>query len=165
MSFIIAFFAGMLTLLSPCTLPVIPFVFASVRGQKGQLLALLSGMVVMFTAVAFMVSVTSHWVASITAAGRWIALAFLAVTALTLLSTRIAQRITQPFVALGNRINNASNRRRGLTAAFLAGLATGMLWSPCAGPVLGALLSLAVVGNNPVSVGMLLAACGRGSSG
>ena len=164
MSFIIAFFAGMLTLLSPCTLPVIPFVYASVRGQKGQLLARLSGMVMMFTTVALLVTVASHWVASVTAAGRWIALAFLAVTALTLLSKRIAQHVTQPFVALGNRINNASNRRRGLTAAFLAGLATGMLWSPCAGPVLGAILSLAVVGKEPVSVGLLLAAYGSGAA-
>lgn len=164
MTLLIAFCAGMLTLLSPCTLPVIPFVFASVRGQKGQLLALLSGMVMMFTAVALLVTVTSHWVASVTAAGRWIALAFLAVTSLTLLSSRLAQYVTQPFVALGNRMNDASQRRRGLVAAGLAGMATGMLWAPCAGPVLGAILSLAVVGKDPVSVGLLLVAYGSGAA-
>lgn len=55
MTLLIAFLAGMLTLLSPCTLPIIPFVFASVRGRRGQLLALLSGMVLMFTLVALLV--------------------------------------------------------------------------------------------------------------
>lgn len=164
MSLIIAFLAGMLTLVSPCTLPVIPFVFASVRGRKSQLLALLSGMVIMFTAVALLATAASQWVIHITAAGRWVALLFLTVTALTLLSARVAQFITRPSVAMGNRLNNASNRSSGLPAALLAGLATGLLWSPCAGPVLGAILSLAVVAKNPVSIGLLLAAYASGAA-
>lgn len=52
MAIIIAFMGGMLTLLSPCTLPVIPFLFASVRGQKRHLAAMLTGMVLMFTLVS-----------------------------------------------------------------------------------------------------------------
>ncbi|WP_024560320.1 cytochrome c biogenesis protein/redoxin [Franconibacter pulveris 601] len=164
MTLTIAFLAGMLTLLSPCTLPVIPFVFASARGSKAQLLALLGGMVLMFTVVALLVSVASHWVVRITAVGRWVALAFLAVTALTLLSPRIAQLAARPFVALGNQINDASQRRGGLPAALLAGMATGMLWSPCAGPVLGAILSLAATGEKPLAVGVLLAAYGSGAA-
>jgi len=164
MSLFIAFLAGMLTLLSPCTLPVIPFVFASVHGRKGQLLALLGGMVIMFTSVALLAAVASQWVTRVTAAGRWIALLFLTLTALTLLSSRIAQFITRPFVAMGNQLNSASNRNSGLLAALLAGVATGLLWSPCAGPVLGAILSLAVVAKNPVSIGLLLAAYGSGAA-
>lgn len=164
MSLFIAFLAGMLTLLSPCTLPVIPFVFASVRGRKGQLLALLGGMVIMFTSVALLAAVASQWVTRVTAAGRWIALLFLTLTALTLLSSRIAQFITRPFVAMGSQLNSASNRNSGLLAALLAGVATGLLWSPCAGPVLGAILSLAVVAKNPVSIGLLLAAYGSGAA-
>ncbi|MBK4771084.1 MAG: cytochrome c biogenesis protein DipZ, partial [Pantoea sp. Morm] len=123
MTLLIAFLAGMLTLLSPCTLPIIPFVFASVRGRRGQLLALLSGMVLMFTLVALLVSLTSHWVSQVTSIGRDLALLFLAIAALTLISTRIAQRVTRPFVALGNRLNDASQRRSGVLAALLAGLA------------------------------------------
>ncbi len=164
MSLFIAFLAGMLTLLSPCTLPVIPFVFASVRGRKGQLLALLGGMVIMFTSVALLAVVASQWVTRVTAAGRWIALLFLTLTALTLLSSRIAQFITRPFVAMGNQLNSASSRNSGLLAALLAGVATGLLWSPCEGPVLGAILSLAVVAKNPVSIGLLLAAYGSGAA-
>lgn len=51
-----------------------------------------------------------------------------------------------------------------MLAALLAGLATGLLWSPCAGPVLGAILSLAVVGDHPLSVGVLLLAYGSGAA-
>ncbi len=164
MSLLIAFLAGMLTLLSPCTLPVIPFVFASVRGRKGQLLVLLSGMVMMFTAVALLAAVASQWVIRLTTIGRWMALLFLTLTALTLLSSHIAQFLARPFVALGNHLNSASNRHTGLLAALLAGLATGLLWSPCAGPILGAILSLAAVAKNPVSVSLLLVAYGSGAA-
>ncbi|ADU69178.1 cytochrome c biogenesis protein DipZ [Pantoea sp. At-9b] len=162
MSFIIAFLAGMLTLLSPCTLPVIPLVFASVRGKKGQMAALLVGMVLVFTLISLLISVASNWVVQVTQAGRWLALLFLALTAITLLSTRAAQIITAPLMLLGNRINDASHRRSGLTAALLAGLAIGMLWSPCAGPVLGAILSLAITAKDPLSPGVLLIAYGSG---
>ncbi|ROR15156.1 cytochrome c biogenesis protein DipZ [Erwinia sp. JUb26] len=158
----IAFIAGMLTLLSPCTLPVIPLVFASVRGSRRKIIALLAGMVLMFTAVALLVSVTSHWVAGVTAAGRWIALCFLTLVALTLLSSRVAQWISRPLVALGNHINDESHRQQGLAAALLAGMAIGLLWAPCAGPILGAILSLSVSGASSVSVALLLAAYGSG---
>ena len=77
MAVVIAFLAGMLTLLSPCTLPVIPLVFASVRGRKGQLLLLLLGMVVMFTAVSLLATAASSRLVNLTIIGRWLALGFL----------------------------------------------------------------------------------------
>lgn len=81
MTVIIAFLGGMLTLLNPCTLPVIPFLFASMKEQKRHLAALLGGMVLMFTALSLLVTVASAWVTQISAAGRWLALAFLTVVA------------------------------------------------------------------------------------
>lgn len=77
MSIFIAFLGGMLTLLSPCTLPVIPLLFASVRGRRGQLAIMLAGMALMFGAVSWLVTVASGWVVNLTLAGRGLALAFL----------------------------------------------------------------------------------------
>lgn len=73
MSILIAFLGGMLTLLSPCTLPVIPL-FASVRGRRGQLAIMLAGMALMFGAVSWLVTVASGWVVNLTsqaAVWRW----------------------------------------------------------------------------------------------
>ncbi|MFU0922882.1 cytochrome c biogenesis protein DipZ [Kluyvera sichuanensis] len=162
MAIFIAFFGGMLTLLSPCTLPVIPFLFASVKGQKRHLTAMLAGMVVMFTALSLLVTVASAWVTQVTLAGRWLALAFLSTVALSLISPHIAQRLMAPVVRLGNQVNDRSLSHRGVIAALLAGMATGLLWAPCAGPVLGAILSLSIVHGNSVSSGVLLAAYGSG---
>ena len=162
MSIFIAFLGGMLTLLSPCTLPVIPLLFASVRGRRGQLAIMLAGMALMFGAVSWLVTVASGWVVNLTLAGRGLALAFFALVGLSLLSQRVAQRLTSPLVALGNQLNNASSRQRGWIGSLLAGLAVGLLWAPCAGPVLGAILSLGFVHPGQATTGGLLLAYGSG---
>lgn len=144
MSILIAFLGGMLTLLSPCTLPVIPLLFASVRGRRGQMAIMLAGMALMFGAVSWLVTVASGWVVNLTLAGRGLALAFFALVGLSLLSQRVAQRLTSPLVALGNQLNDASSRQRGWIGSLLAGLAVGLLWAPCAGPVLGRYLAWAL---------------------
>ncbi|HCA0809336.1 TPA: cytochrome c biogenesis protein DipZ, partial [Raoultella ornithinolytica] len=113
MSLPIAFFGGMLTLLSPCTLPVIPLIFANLRGKRSHLLLLLGGMVLMFTGMSLLVTLASSGIVSLTLAGRWLALIFLALVGLSLLSQRVAQRLASPLVALGNRINDRSYRHAG----------------------------------------------------
>lgn len=162
MPVLIAFLGGMLSLLSPCTLPVIPLLFAAFRGQKRQIIALLAGMVAMFTAVALLVGAAGEWIVQATLVGRWIALAMLALAALTLIFPVLAERLMRPAVQLGNAINNQSNRARGMLSAFLAGLAVGLLWSPCAGPILGAILGIGLSGSSAVTTGLLLAAYGSG---
>ncbi len=164
MSILIAFLGGMLTLLSPCTLPVIPLLFASVRGRRGQMAIMLAGMALMFGAVSWLVTVASGWVVNLTLAGRGLALAFFALVGLSLLSQRVAQRLTSPLVALGNQLNDASSRQRGWIGSLLAGLAVGLLWAPCAGPVLGAILSLGFVHPGQATSGGLLLAYGSGGA-
>lgn len=94
MFLIIAFLGGMISLLSPCTLPVIPLLFAGFQGQRRHSLALLAGMIVMFTLVAMVVTVASEWIAEATIVGRWIALIVLATAALALIFPAFAQRVS-----------------------------------------------------------------------
>lgn len=162
MFLIIAFLGGMISLLSPCTLPVIPLLFAGFQGQRRHLLALFAGMIVMFTLVAMAVTVASEWIAEATIIGRWVALVILAIAALSLISPSFAQRIAQPAVSAGNILNTRSGQTRGISSAFLAGLAVGLLWSPCAGPILGAIFSINIAGSSAIATGVLLAAYGSG---
>ncbi|MBJ3814963.1 redoxin domain-containing protein [Shimwellia pseudoproteus] len=159
---VIAFLGGMVSLLSPCTLPVIPLLFASFRGSKRHILLLLLGMVVMFTALSLLLTVSSAWITPATRIGRWLALAMLAVAALGLISPTIAQRLAAPAVWLGNYLNLRSMRGGGDIAALLSGLAVELLWSPCAGPILGAILGTALAGGSPLATGVLLLAYGGG---
>ena len=162
MFLIIAFLGGMISLLSPCTLPVIPQLFAGHQGQRRHILALLAGMIVMFTLVALVATAASSWIAQATIAGRWVALVVLAIAALALIFPTFAQRIAGPAVSAGNLLNTRSGQTRGMISAFLAGLAVGLLWSPCAGPILGAIFSLNIAGHSAIATGALLAAYGSG---
>nr|VXZ84462.1 Uncharacterised protein [Klebsiella pneumoniae] len=85
-------------------------------------------------------TVASGWVVNLTLAGRGLALAFFARRAESAFATRRATADLTP-VALGNQLNDASSRQRGWIGSLLAGLAVGLLWAPCAGPVLGRYLA------------------------
>ena len=88
---ILAYLAGILTILSPCILPVLPFVFA--RADQPFLrtgLPLLLGMAVAFMGVATLASVGGGWAVETNQYGRLAALALLALFAMTFLSERPA---------------------------------------------------------------------------
>src|SRR5436305_5721235 len=104
---VLVFLGGMLTILSPCILPVLPFVFA--RAEQPFLrsgLPLLAGMALAFAAVATLAAVGGSWAVHINQYGRVVALVLLSAFALTLLSRRLADLLARPFVALGNTLTH-----------------------------------------------------------
>ncbi len=156
---LLAYLGGVLTILSPCILPVLPFVFA--RSDRPFLcsgLPLLAGMALMFAVVASLAAVGSQWVAQANQAGRWIALAVMAVFALALLWPALANRLLSPLQRLGGRLDASAGEGGGVGSSLLIGIATGLLWAPCAGPILGLILTgAALQGANIGTSGLLLA--------
>src|SRR5471032_1057299 len=103
--FLLSYLGGVLTILSPCILPVLPFVFARTGQPFTRSTApLLIGIAVTFAGIATLAAVGGAWAVSINDYGRGLALILLAVSGLALLSERVADRLTRPFVALGNRL-------------------------------------------------------------
>ncbi|MGX9719236.1 cytochrome c biogenesis protein DipZ [Stenotrophomonas acidaminiphila] len=156
---LLAYLGGVLTLLSPCILPVLPFVFARAdRPFLRSTLPLLAGMALMFAVVASLAAVGSRWVAQANQAGRWIALAVMAVFALALLWPALANRLLSPLQRLGGRLDASAGEGGGVGSSLLVGVATGLLWAPCAGPILGLILTgAALQGANIGTSGLLLA--------
>ncbi len=151
---LLVFLGGVLTILSPCILPVLPFVFA--RSEQKFLtngLPMLAGMAVTFAGIASLAAVGGAWAVRVNQYGRVLALILLTAFAATLLSRRLADWLARPFVAVGNRLLQsapAGTQKWGLLNAALLGVATGLLWAPCAGPILGLLLTgAAISGPNP----------------
>src|SRR5579875_3491975 len=98
--FILAYLGGILTILSPCILPVLPFVFA--RANRSFLrsgLPLLLGMALTFAMVATLAAVGGGWAVRANQAGRWAALVLLALFGLTLIFPALSDRLTRPLVA------------------------------------------------------------------
>ena len=157
---LLAYLGGVLTILSPCILPVLPFVFArSDRPFLHSGLPLLVGMALMFAVVASLAAVGSQWVAQANQVGRWIALGVMAVFAVALLWPALANRLLSPLQRLGGQLSaSADEGRGGVGSSLLIGVATGLLWAPCAGPILGLILTgAALQGANVGTSGLLLA--------
>jgi cytochrome c biogenesis protein CcdA/thiol-disulfide isomerase/thioredoxin len=165
--FLIVFLGGVLTILSPCILPVLPFVFArSDRGFLTNGLPMLLGMAGAFAGIATLAAVGGAWAVRINQYGRLFALLLLTAFALTLLSSRLADWLARPFVALGNRLisSEAGEGRSGVGASLLLGVATGLLWAPCAGPILGLVLTGAAISGPNAHTSALLFAYAAGAS-
>jgi cytochrome c biogenesis protein CcdA/thiol-disulfide isomerase/thioredoxin len=164
----IVFFAGVLTIVSPCILPVLPFVFT--RADKpfsSNGLPMLIGMAITFAGVATLAAVGGAWVVRFNQFGRTFALILLAAFAATLLSRRLADALARPFVALGNRLIQSEGEaagRGGIVTSLLLGVATGLLWAPCAGPILGLLLTGAALSGPTPRTTLLLFAYAAGAA-
>ncbi|THD64070.1 cytochrome c biogenesis protein CcdA [Phenylobacterium sp.] len=166
--FILAYLGGALTIVSPCILPVLPFVFA--RADKPFVksgLPLLAGMAITFAAVASLAAVGGGWAVQANSVGRIAALVILAAFGLLLLFPSLADRATRPLVALGSRLSESASRGgpgSGAGASFLLGVATGLLWAPCAGPILGLVLTGAALQGASVKTSFLLLAYAAGAA-
>ncbi|MFA1672162.1 cytochrome c biogenesis protein DipZ [Rhizobium mongolense] len=165
---IIAYLGGALTILSPCILPILPFVFAR-AGQPfiRSTLPMLIGMSGTFALVATLAAVGGSWAIDANEYGRFAAILLLAVFGVSLLSPRVASVITQPVVDFGNRLLNASGKPGSVPTAassFILGIATGLLWAPCAGPILGLLLTGAALQGANLQTTFLLVAYTAGAA-
>jgi cytochrome c biogenesis protein CcdA/thiol-disulfide isomerase/thioredoxin len=134
----IAFVAGMVTAISPCVLPVLPILFAgTAAGASRRPYAVIAGMVASFT--AFTLAAT----ALLSALGlpqdllRNIAIGVVIAVGLSLVVPRFGHLLERPFHALGRRPPSDTG------GGFLLGLSLGLLATPCAGPVIAAIATVA----------------------
>ncbi|WP_131107930.1 cytochrome c biogenesis protein DipZ [Pseudomonas sp. Sample_10] len=162
--FLIAFLGGILTVLSPCILPVVPFLFAGADRTRSSILLTLGGMAVTFALVASLAVVSSEWVIQASNAGRHVALIVMVLFALSLISARVGDWLARPFVLLGNRLDPDSRKVSGPLGSLMIGVATGLLWAPCAGPILGVILTGAMLQGANAGTSLLLVAYGLGSA-
>lgn len=165
----LAYLGGVLTIASPCILPVLPFVFA--RADKPFVhagLPMLLGMGVTFAGVATLAAVAGGWVVEANQYGRAVALIVLAIFGLTLLFPGFGDRVMAPLVAVGARLSQSAQNGAGSELAvlpsFLLGIATGLLWAPCAGPILGLILTGAALRGANIETSLLLLAYAAGAA-
>jgi cytochrome c biogenesis protein CcdA len=166
--FLIAYAGGALTILSPCILPVLPFVFARVdRPFRSHGLPMLLGMALAFSAVATLAAVAGNWVVAVNEYGRYVAIALFAIFGATLLFPAMADPLSRPMVALGMRLSetraDAGSARASVFSPVLLGVATGLLWAPCAGPILGLILTSAALNGASLGTSLLLLAYAAGA--
>jgi len=151
MEFVLAYAAGLLTLINPCVLPVLPVVLAGALGAnpKGPL-ALAAGMSVSFVLLGVVVTAFGRALGldeqSVAQAGAVLMVAF----GLMLLVPRFGMVLSGATAGMSARADAQMNTldQGSLRGQFAGGLLLGAVWSPCIGPTLGGAIALASQGES-----------------
>ena len=167
MEIVLAYAAGLLTLINPCVLPVIPIVLATaLQASRLGPVVLAAGMSLSFvafgllvTSVGYSIGLTEDVLANV---GGVLMVGF----GLVLLVPRFNAAFATATAGFSARADGALMEAgtTGLKGQFLGGLLLGAVWSPCIGPTLGGAIALASQGENLLRAGAVMTAFALGVS-
>jgi cytochrome c-type biogenesis protein len=163
----LAFAAGLLSILSPCVLPLVPIVLgAAVAAHRFGAVALAAGLAMSFTALGLLLAAAGFGLGIDAGTCRLAAAAIMIVLGAILLVPSWQARLA----AAGSPVSGWADRRfggaagSGLAGQFAIGLLLGAVWSPCVGPTLGAASLLAAQGKDLPQVALTMAVFGIGAA-
>lgn len=146
-SYVLAMLAGALSILSPCVLPLLPIIIAgAATSHRLGPPVLAAGLAVSFATIGLFVATIGFSIGIESRTFRLAAAVLMVVFGLVLLSQSLESRfalLSAPLQTLGGRLMTHM-APSGLASQFLIGLLLGAVWSPCAGPLLGAASTLAM---------------------
>ena len=163
----LAFLAGVLPVLSPCVLPLLPIVLGAAASQhRLGPLALATGLALSFTAIGLFVATIGFAMGLDTGVFRTVSAVLLIGVGLVLLVPRLQEQFALAAAPVSNWAGGyADNFTPGdLAGQFGLGLLLGAVWSPCVGPTLGAASVLAAKGENLPQVALTMLAFGIGAA-
>ncbi len=160
-----AFFAGLLTIAAPCTLPLLPVLLGTSIGKRNKLrpLFIVLGFVVVFTFAAIILSLLARYTGFDANIIRNIGIFILAIFGILLIWSKPFELLAQKLTPLISKVSvKAGMGDRGNMSAFILGMTLGLVWTPCAGPVLASILTLIALQKNLAAVSILLLAYSLG---
>lgn len=159
MEYVFGYLAGLLTLINPCVLPVLPIVLAgALQAHRLGPVALAAGMGLSFVALGLAVNSFGYLIGldeeRVSQAGAVLMVAF----GLILLVPRFSAVFSTATAGFSARADAQIGHgpQTGLRGQFLGGLLLGAVWSPCIGPTLGAAISLASQGGSLLQAGAIM---------
>lgn len=151
MDLVLGYLAGLLTLINPCVLPVLPIVIASaLQASRLGPVALAAGMSLSFVGLGLLVAVAGRSLGltetTIQTGGALLMIGF----GLVLLVPRLNEGFALATAGMASRADRGIDQldRTALGGQFLGGMLLGAVWSPCVGPTLGGAISLAAQGDS-----------------
>jgi cytochrome c-type biogenesis protein len=159
--------AGALTTLSPCVFPLLPLIVGgAVQRHRAAPVVMGLGMAITFTLIGLLVGglggALSLGPDDVRRAGGWLLVAF----GLVLLVPPLERRFSGLMTPLASSAHAATARLDGgaLLGAFALGALLGLVWSPCAGPLLGSTLALVAKAGGAARGALLLGLFGLGAA-
>ncbi|MFK4503148.1 cytochrome c-type biogenesis protein [Bradyrhizobium japonicum] len=163
---VFAVLAGILTIAAPCTLPMLPILLGASIGRVGHLrpAMIALGFVVSFSATALLLG-------AITRLFDFDPNVLREAASILLLGFGLLMLWPAPFEWLSIRLNgwldlgnSGAVQREGALGGLVLGTTLGLVWTPCAGPVLGSILTLVATSKNASWAGVLLIAYAIGAA-
>ncbi|MEO8739015.1 MAG: cytochrome c biogenesis protein CcdA [Casimicrobiaceae bacterium] len=161
------FLAGVLSILSPCVLPLVPIVVGTaLAAHPLGALALALGLAVSFTGVGLFVATVGFAIGLDAEWFRKVAAVLLIGFGVILLSGSLQQRFAGATASLSSYGDQWLRRLRieGLGGQLVVGLLLGLVWAPCVGPTLGAAATLASQGKTLGQVALVMTVFGIGAA-
>ncbi len=141
----LALLAGVLTIASPCVLPILPIVLGSTlqRIDRIRPLFIVAGFVLTFAALGMLLASASQHIVIAHETLRQAGIVMLMLTGLFMLWRQPYEWVMARAGGFLNRIGpSAGTEQSGNLGGFLLGMSLGVVWTPCAGPVLASILVL-----------------------
>jgi len=166
--FLFAILAGVVTVAGPCILPLLPIILgtSTVKAHPSRPLFIILGFVLSFSVFAILFGLFGSILGIAPDTFRTIASIVIGLFGLMMIFPGIQEWIfgkLQPFLNKVTPKNTASAADGGLWSGFILGTSLGLVWSPCAGPVLGSIITLVASKQNPAQAGALLFAYALGA--
>jgi cytochrome c-type biogenesis protein len=164
---ILAFLAGMLSILSPCVLPILPVVLGTaVSKHRFGPTTIAGGLSLSFVAIGLFVATVGFSIGLTTDVFRYVAAVLLLMMGVILLMPALQVRLATAGGPIANWTDQHFGNKRdgGLSGQFLIGVLLGAVWSPCVGPTLGAASLLAAQGRDLLHVAITMLAFGMGAA-
>jgi cytochrome c biogenesis protein CcdA/thiol-disulfide isomerase/thioredoxin len=138
-----AFLAGVVTILSPCILPVLPIVLSGGMGGRRRPFGVITGFVVSFSVFTLLLSTLVQVLGIPPDALRVVAVVLILLFGLVML----VPSLSVGFEKIASRLAGVGRNRgqsQGFSGGLLTGFSLGLVWTPCVGPIMASVISLAV---------------------
>lgn len=162
---LVAILAGILTVGAPCILPILPIVLGSSVGQnsKSRPLFIVAGFILTFAVAGLIFALGFKILGLSQNQFRTLAVALLGLFGVFMVWPTPFERLISHFSKYITAASQASGRVSGNWGGFAIGASLGLVWTPCAGPVLGSILTLIVTSTDLARAGILITAYALGA--
>jgi cytochrome c biogenesis protein CcdA/thiol-disulfide isomerase/thioredoxin len=142
-----AFIAGIVTILSPCILPVLPFILSgSTSEDKARPWGVVLGFIASFTFFTLFLTTLVKLTGVSPDVLRYASITILFLFGLSLIVPQVQLILEKAFTMVAGKVPNTASST-GLFGGLLVGFSLGLLWTPCVGPILASVISLALTGS------------------
>ena len=167
-SMALAFIEGFGLILSPCILPILPIMLsASIEGGRTRPVGIVCGFVVTFALFTFFSRFLVQSLGINLDILRDISFVLLALFGLVMISDYLTDkfsRATQGIANLGNRLTATGETEGGFLSGLLIGSLISLVWTPCAGPILAAVIVQTAIQKSTFSSFLVLGFFALGSA-